>query len=205
MVSKFCSRSQGQPPGSTGEARYNFDQTRETGACRLPLFIGHAFRHGKSQIITRVRSGCGWKDTRAVRIVIFDRLAAGCLRKQPAGGEGTGGWGLRKVSESTFNRALPGSYAVTSRHFRDVRINQRIDSLPCPALSSMFPGRLARLARERSFERPRVPRTRINQTTTISLRRLELRLDYAGGGGEGVRPQSAKSLSSAEIEVREGA
>src|SRR5689334_11839942 len=70
-----------------------------------------------------------------------NRLAAGYLRKQPAGGEGTGGWVLRKVSESTFNRALLVPFAVTSRHFRDVRINQRIDSLPCPALFSMFPGR----------------------------------------------------------------
>ena len=73
------------------------------------------------------------------------RLAMGCLYKQPTGAVWkTGGWGLRKVSESTFNCALPFPFAVTSRRSRDARINQRIDSLPCPALFSMFPGRLAR-------------------------------------------------------------
>jgi hypothetical protein len=83
--------------------------------------------------------------------------------------------GLRKVSESTVNRALPFSFTVTSRRSRDARINQRIDSLPCPALFSMFPGRQARFLHGRGF----------HQTKTIGLRRLELRLDYAGGGGEG--------------------
>ena len=109
-------------------------------------------------------------------ILDFNRLAAGCLRKQPAGDEGIGGWGLRKVSESTFNCALLFPFAVTSRHFRGVRINQRIDSLPCPALFSMFPGRLARFLRRHGF----------HHTATIGMRRLELRLDHAGEGGEGV-------------------
>ena len=113
----------------------------------------------------------------------LNRLAAGCLRKQPAGGEGTGGWGLRKVSESTFNCALLFPFAVTSRHFRGVRINQRIDSLPCPALFSMFPGRLARFAQVL----PRVPLARIHQIATIGLRRLNyvwiMGQRAAGGAG----------------------
>jgi len=54
------------------------------------------------------------------------------------------GSGLGKVSESTGHCALLFPFTVTSRRSRDVRINQRIDSLPCPALLSMFPGRLAR-------------------------------------------------------------
>jgi len=82
-----------------------------------------------------------------------DRLAAGCSREQPTGGEGIGGWGLRKVSESTFNCALLFPYAVTSRRSRDVRINQRIDSLPCPALFSMFPGRQARFLHGRGLSK----------------------------------------------------
>jgi hypothetical protein len=105
-----------------------------------------------------------------------DRLAAGGLRKQPAGGCGNqAAEGLKKGSESTFHCALLAPFTVTSRHFRDARINQRIDSLPCPALFSMFPGRLARFLDGRGF----------HQTTTIGLRRLELRLDYAWAGGEG--------------------
>jgi hypothetical protein len=92
------------------------------------------------------------------------------------------GSGLGKVSESTGHCALLFPFTVTSRRSRDVRINQRIDSLPCPALLSMFPGRLVRFLRGRGF----------HQTTTIGLRRLELRLDYAAGGGErrGVRVRS---------------
>ena len=86
----------------------------------------------------------------------LDRLAVGCLRKQPTGGEENRRLKvLEKVlgedSESTVNCALLSSFAVTSRHFRDVRINQRIDSLPCPALFSMFPGRLARFLHGRGF------------------------------------------------------
>jgi len=97
-----------------------------------------------------------------VRLGFLDRLAVGCLRKQPTGGEenrrlfifsartsasACAGSGLRKVYESTVNCALLFPFAVTWRRSRDVRINQRIDSLPCAALFSMFPGRLARFAR----------------------------------------------------------
>ena len=82
--------------------------------------------------------------------------------------------GLRKVSESTVNCSLLFPLAVTSRRSRDARINQRIDSLPCPALFSMFPGRQARFLHGRGF----------HQTTPIGLRRLEPRLDCAGGGVE---------------------
>ena len=123
--------------------------------------------------------GAKSRETSAVRQGFSDRLAVGCLRKQPTGVEENRRLKvLEKVlgedSESTVNRALLSAFAVTSRHFRDIRINQRIDSLPCPALFSMFPGRLARLLHGRGF----------HQTTTIGLRRLELRLDYVGGGGE---------------------
>jgi hypothetical protein len=117
-----------------------------------------------------------------MKFSIVSRRAA--YVRNPPGVKEQAAWGLRKVSESTFNRALLVPFAVTSRHFRDVRINQRIDSLPCPALFSMFPGRLARFTRDRSFERPRVTLARIHQTTTISLARLELRLDYVGVGGK---------------------
>src|SRR5580693_8056643 len=103
-----------------------------------------------------------------------NRLAAGGLRKPPAGGEGNRRLGSQKSVRINLQLRSPISFAVTSRHFRDVRINQRIDSLPCPALFSMFPGRLARFLDGRGF----------HQTTTIGLRRLELRLDYAGGGVE---------------------
>jgi hypothetical protein len=116
-----------------------------------------------------------------MRCDLLDRLAAGCLRKQPTGVEENRRLkvlekALGEGSESTINRNLLSSFAVTSRHFRDVRINQRIDSLPCPALFSMFPGRQVRdnQRRGRGF----------HQTTTIGLRRLELRLDYVGVGGE---------------------
>jgi hypothetical protein len=101
---------------------------------------------------------------------------------------------LEEDSESTVNCALLFSFAVTSRHFRDVRINQRIDSLPCPALFSMFPGRLARFFGGRGF----------HQITTIGLRRLELRLDYVAGGGEGRWGQSGKWLNPGGIEVSDG-
>ena len=125
--------------------------------------------------------------TDPVQIFPFaNRLAVGCLYKQPTGvvqetsgclffqpHNGLRRCGLRSQKSVRINRPLrsPISFAVTSRHFRDVRINQRIDSLPCPALFSMFPGRLARF-RGRGF----------HQTTTIGLRRLELRLDYAVEG-----------------------
>ena len=69
--------------------------------------------------------------------------------------------GLRSQKRSwkkfRINRQYPllFSFAVTSRHFRGVRINQRIDSLPCPALFSMFPGRLARFLHGRGFTKLR--------------------------------------------------
>jgi len=110
------------------------------------------------------------------------KTAAICLFDPHNGLASCADTGLRKVSESTGNCALLVPFAVTLRHFRDARINQRIDSLPCPALSSMFPGRLARFARART---PEFHWRGFHQTTTIGLRRLELRLDYAGGGGEG--------------------
>ena len=91
----------------------------------------------------------------------FGSSHGGLLSKQPTGGKEAGGClffqpaqatsscadsGLRKVYESTVNRALLFPFTVTLRRSHDACINQRIDSLPCPALFSMFPGRLASLA-----------------------------------------------------------
>jgi hypothetical protein len=46
--------------------------------------------------------------------------------------------------------------------FADARINQRIDSLPCPAFFSIFPGRQARFPQDRPLTNvAQVPRTRI--------------------------------------------
>ena len=126
---------------------------------------------------------------------ISDRLAAGGLRKPPAGGEGNRRLGSQKSVRINLQLRSPISFAVTSRHFRDVRINQRIDSLPCPALFSMFPGRLARFVDGRGF----------HQTTTISLARLEL---LAGLCGRGVTDSEALEREVDEKggkEVREGA
>ena len=80
--------------------------------------------------------------------------AAICLFDPHDGLAACAGTGLRKVPESTGNCALPFPFAVTSRRSRDARINQRIDSLPCPALLSMFPGRLARFLDGRDSTKP---------------------------------------------------
>ena len=160
--------------------------------------------------LAKAHFGC----TSAVRCGFSDRLAVGRLRKQPTGVKKTGGClffqpaqpasacadsGLRKVSESTVNCSLLFPFTVTLRRFRDARINQRIDSLPCPALFSMFPGRQA------SFAQVRTPEFRwrgFHQTTTIGLRRLELRLDYARAEEKGRGIQSAKWLSAGTMEAR---
>jgi hypothetical protein len=65
----------------------------------------------------------------------------------------------------------------------------------------MFPGRLARLAQGRT---PKLGGRGFHQTATIGLRRLELRLDYAGGGGEWCRGKIGKWLSTGRIEVSDG-
>jgi len=103
----------------------------------------------------------------------------------------TGGWGLRKVSESTFNRALLFPFAVTSRRSRDVRINQRIDSPPCPALSSMFPGRLACILHRRGFTklrrsaRPGFTAGWIMREGVVDGRELQREVDERSGNGGG--------------------
>jgi hypothetical protein len=56
----------------------------------------------------------------------------------------TGGYQSLKSVESTGNLLSPISSAVTLRRFRGVRINQESRFLSCPALFTMFPGRLAR-------------------------------------------------------------
>ena len=83
--------------------------------------------------------GCLYKQpTRVVQ------ETGGCLFFQPAQATSScAGSGLRKVR---INRQLrsPIPFTVTLRRSRDACINQRIDSLPCPALFSMFPGRQVR-------------------------------------------------------------
>src|SRR5258708_29105709 len=106
------------------------------------------------------------------------RQSGGCLFFQPA--QATSSCtdsSLRKVYESTVNRALLFPFTVTLRRSHDACINQRIDSLPCPALFSMFPGRLVRFYADADSTKQQ----------TIGLARLELRLDYAGWGRGGAR------------------
>jgi hypothetical protein len=90
---------------------------------------------------------------------------------------------LEKVYESTVNCALLFSFAVTLRRSHDACINQRIDSLPCPALFLNVSGAASPLGL-RSLLRatPKFRERGFHQTATIGLRRLELRLDYAGVG-----------------------
>jgi hypothetical protein len=110
-----------------------------------------------------------------------DRLAVGCLRKQPTGGEENRRLAvLEKVLEKVPNQpSIALSYfpfAVTSRRSRDVRINQRIrfSSVSRPfrnvsgAASPLHSGSLLRAT-------PKFHGRGFYQTTTIGLRRLELR------------------------------
>jgi len=77
------------------------------------------------------------------------RETGGCLFLQPAQALAPARTPVsEKVYESTVNRALLFPFSVTLRRSHDACINQRIDSLPCPALFSMFPGRLARGPRD---------------------------------------------------------
>jgi hypothetical protein len=117
-----------------------------------------------------------------MRCEIFDRLAVGCLRKQPTGAEENRRLAvLEKVVEEVPNQPSIALSYLLSRSPRATfatSVSTR-ESIPCPALLSMFPGRQARdnQRRGRGF----------HQTTTIGLRRLELRLDYVGlveGGAE---------------------
>ena len=89
----------------------------------------------------------------------------------------------------------PIPFTVTLRRSHDACINQRIDSLPCPALLSMFPGRLAHdnYRRGRGF----------HQTATIGLRR-RTRLDYVLADVGVAREQSGMWLIAGRIEVRKG-
>ena len=125
--------------------------------------------------------------TSAVRksFLIFNRLAVGCLRKQPT----------RVVWETGGCLFFPPAPALApvrtpvSEKVYESTVNSLsyfLTRLPCAALTtlvstresilfrvppsfSMFPGRLVRFLGGRGF----------HQTTTIGLRRLELRLDYA--------------------------
>jgi hypothetical protein len=100
-----------------------------------------------------------------------------------------------KVYESTGHCSLLFPFTVTLRRFHDACINQRIDSLPCPALLLNVSGAAS--------PRQLTPRTRIPLTTTIGLRRLELRLDYVRRVGELRGSKSGMWLSAGGIEVSE--
>jgi len=79
------------------------------------------------------------------------RESGGCLFFQPAQATSScTSSGLRKVSKSTVNCSLLFPFTVTLRRSHDACINQRIDSLPCPALFSIFPGRQAGFAQGRT-------------------------------------------------------
>jgi len=129
-----------------------------------------------------------------------DRLAVGCLYKQPTGVvQEAGGCLFFQPSQATSSCAGSG--------LRKVRINRPLRS------PISFYGYLAPLSRRlyqpenrfSSVSRPLLnvsgaasplfARTRIPLTTAIGLRRLELRLDYAGEGGE---------LRGAEWEIEKG-
>ena len=65
--------------------------------------------------------------------------------------------------------------------FADARINQRIDSLPCPAPFSMFPGRQARFPQDRPLASvAQVPRTRIPLKYNDGPAGRDCWLEYAG-------------------------
>jgi hypothetical protein len=139
---------------------------------------------------------------RAVRI--FDRLAAGCLRTQPAGGEGNRRLGSQKSVRINLQCPLLFPFAVTSRHFRDVRINQRIDSLPCPALSSIFPGRLACFLHRRGFTKLRRSACAGSNYVWIMRGQVEcgrevecevIEKEGNGGKGESVTARAEKQLA----------
>jgi len=129
---------------------------------------------------------------------ISDRLAAGCLRKQPAGGEGTGGylffWSARRTNRLCryrsqksvrINRQLRspisfrGHLAPLSR--RPYQPENRFSSVSRPflnvsgAASPLRRGALLRTA-------PRVPLARIYQTATIGPAGLYCWLDCACAG-----------------------
>ena len=68
--------------------------------------------------------------------------------------------------------------------FADARINQRIDSLPCPALFSMCPGRQVRFPRDRPLTSvAQVPRTRIPLNYDDQPGRALLLVGLCGWGG----------------------
>jgi len=123
---------------------------------------------------------------------ISDRLAAGRLRKQPAGGEGTGGylffWSARRTNRLCryrsqksvrINRQLrsPISFRghLTPLSRRSYQPENRFSSVSRPFLN--VSGAASRRAQGRT---PEFHGRGFHQTATIGLRRLELRLDYAG-------------------------
>jgi len=118
-----------------------------------------------------------------------DRLAAGCSREQPAGGEGNRRLGSQKSVRINLQLRSPIFFAVTSRRSRDVRINQRIDSLPCPALFSMFPGRLVRFLDGRGLSKQQRSACAgsnyvwIMREELVDGGKLEREVDEKGGDG----------------------
>jgi len=84
--------------------------------------------------------------------------------------------------------------------FADARINQRIDSLPCPALFSIFPGRLARFPQVRPLTSvAQVPRTRIPLTNDDQPGRALLLVGLCAAWLRGARNRSGILLNPSGI------
>src|SRR5579872_3358745 len=142
---------------------------------------------GNLRLSRELPSGC--KDTCGVRNENFDRLAAGCLDKQPTGVVKEQ---AAEVSEKVPNQLQllsPISCVVTSRRFRDARINQRIDSLPCPAPFLNFSEAASPL---HSGTNPRVPRTRISPNNNDRPAQARTTFGLCGWGWRAKESQSAK-------------
>ena len=143
----------------------------------------------------------------------LDRLAVGCLYKQPTrvvredgclffqpaqAVSSCAGSGLGKVYESTGNCSLLFPFTVTLRRSHDACINQRIDSLPCPALFSMFPGRLARFARGRTPEFHGRGLSKLQRSACAGSNYVWI----MRGGWRVARGQCGKWLSTCGMELR---
>ena len=131
---------------------------------------------------------------RLYRWRFFNRLAVGCLRKQPTGvGRKRAAYQSLKSGESAGNQLSPisscGNLAPLSRRLylpenRFSSVSRPFYNVSWTASPLFYDGRGFHL------------------TTTISLRRLVLRFDYARGGGERRRRKSAKSLQVRVVQLR---
>jgi hypothetical protein len=127
-------------------------------------------------------------------MIFSDRLAVGCRFKQPTGvARDQSAGGLRKVSESTVNCALPYAALAT--------LVSTIESMlfRVPPFPQCFRGGKPASPGIALASDAQVPRT----TTTIGLATLELRWIMREGRGV-AREQSGKWLNTGGIEVTEG-